>query len=228
MNHPAPSSEQTAPQAFRDTLAALAQIGLKVAQMIGHVADAETTLAETAAKAGAAEGASAMAASLAEAIEADRAAAAAGEMRHTVVARAQAVAAAYARVSRAIRLTILLAERLDRGWARGGAPDDRHAMAQRQIARGVADALRRETESDQPGAFTERLETLDTERGIGDRSTEAILAEIYNALGLDPARMTVSAPQPNKIRVTATNGLPRWTGPKPAWQARPPQRNPDG
>jgi hypothetical protein len=49
------------------------------------------------------------------AIEADRAAAAAAEARQTVVARTEAVARAFARVSRAICLTVLLAERLDCG-----------------------------------------------------------------------------------------------------------------
>ena len=101
MTHPAPqpNSTRTAPPAFRDALAELVQIGLRVARMVGRIADAETELAEAAAQAGAAEGASALASSLAEAIEADRAAAAAAEMRQTVVARTEAVAAAFARVA---------------------------------------------------------------------------------------------------------------------------------
>jgi hypothetical protein len=210
---PRPEPTATAPQELRDALAELTQIGLRVARMIGQVADAETALAESASQAGAAEGASALANSLAEAIEADRAAAAAAEMRHTVVARAQTVAAAFARVSRAIRLTVMLAERLDRGWARGGVPDDRHAMTRRQIARGIADATRRETEDERP-------EALDTEAGIGDRPTPEIIAEICRSLGLDPARMTLRSPLPNAISQAEANWA---TGAKPS-----PHRRPDG
>jgi hypothetical protein len=64
-----------------------------------------------------------------EAIEAYRATAAAA--RHTVVARADSVTEAFARVSRAVRLTVLLAERLDHGWARRGVSDNRRVMARR-------------------------------------------------------------------------------------------------
>jgi hypothetical protein len=192
-----PSETATAPQAFRDGLAELVQIGLRVARMVGQAADAETALAAAASEAGAAEGVSALATSLAEAIEADRAAAAAAEARQTVVARIEAVAGSFARVSRAIRLTILLAERLERGWARSGAADDRQAMAKRQIACAVADAIGREAEDDRgvlAAALRERLEALDTEAGIGDRPAQEIIGEICRALGLDPVRMVVRPP----------------------------------
>ena len=222
-----PDQTTPAPQGFRDALAELTQIGLRVARMIGQVADAETALAEAASQAGAAEGVSALAASLAEAIEADRAAAAAAETRHTVVARAQAVAAAYARVSRAIRLTVMLAERLDRGWARG-EPDDRHAMTRRQMARKVADTLGRETESERTGPRAERPETLDTEAGIANRPTEEIIAEICRMLGLDPVRMVLRSPLPAAISGTEANAAPASAGGKWGWPAPPLQRQPDG
>ncbi len=64
-----------------------------------------------------------------EAIEAYRATAAAA--RHTVVARAYSVTAAFARVARAVRLMVLLAERLDYGWVRRGVSDNRRFMARR-------------------------------------------------------------------------------------------------
>jgi hypothetical protein len=201
---PHPDDPTKAPQGFRDALAELVQMGLRVARMVTQVADAETAMAEAASQAGAAaEGASAMPTSLAEAMEADRALVAAAEARHSVVARAEAVAAAFALVSRAIRLTVLLAERLDRGWAQGGEPDDRQTMARRQIARGVADAIAAEAEGKRAAqlteALTERLEALDTEAGIGDRPTEEIIAEICRYLGLDPVRMTVRPPLPGAI-----------------------------
>jgi hypothetical protein len=206
------------------------QIGLKVARMVGQNADAETELAEAAAQAGATEDASALATSLAEAIEADRAAAAAAEMRQTVVVRTTAVAGAYARISRAIRLTIMLAERLDRGWARGGTADDRPTMAKRQIARGVQDAIAREAEGERADdltrALTERLETLET--AFGDRSAEEIIALICRDLGLDPARMTLKSPLPHAISVTDASSAAPPTMAAQNQAAHPPQRRPDG
>ncbi len=208
-------------------------MGLRVARMVTQVADAERATAEAAAQAGAAAaGASAMPASLAEAMEADRALVAAAEARHSVVARAEAVAAAFARVSRSIRLTILLAERLDRGWAQGGGPDDRKAMARRQIVRGVADAIAAEAEGKQAVQLTEalreRLEALDREAGIGDRPTEAIIAEICRSLGLDPVRMTVKSPLPDDISGPEMDAaFPRSRDGR-GWDARPPRRQPDG
>ena len=52
MLHPVPQTAQPtpAPLAFRDALAELVQIGLKVVRMVGQNADAETQLAEAAAK----------------------------------------------------------------------------------------------------------------------------------------------------------------------------------
>ncbi len=225
---PRPDQTATAPQAFRDALAELVQIGLRVARMVGQVADAETALADAAAQAGAAEGASALATSLAEAIEADRAAAAAAEARQTVVARVEAVAAAFRQVSRAIRMTVAQAERLDRGWARGGQADDRHAMAQRQIARGVEDAIAREAGGERAERLRETLtERPDWEDLLEDRSPEEVLAIICRYLGLDPVRMTVQSPLPKSISVPEMDGadpLPWGDG----WKLRPPQRPPDG
>jgi hypothetical protein len=228
---PSPSDDTaTAPQGFRDALAELVQIGLRVARMVGRIADAETALAEAAAQSGAAEGVSALATSLAEAIDADRAAAAAAEARHTVVARTEAVAAAFALVSRSVRLTISLAERLDRGWARGGALDDRHAGALRQMARGVADATGRkaggERASHLSGALTERPEAPDWEAGIGNRSAEEILRVICRGLGLDPVRMTLRSPLPDAMRATDMGGA---APPAEGGMERevPPPRRPD-
>jgi hypothetical protein len=226
---PRPDQTATAPQGFRDGLAELVQLGLRVARMVARVADAETELAEAASRAGVDEGVSALASSLAEAIEADRAAAAAAEMRQTVVARVEAVAGAFARVSRGIRLTVLLAERLDRGWARGREADDQHAMARRQIARGVADAMGREAEGERAvrltGAFADRLEALDTEAGVGDRSAEEIIGEICRDLGLDPARMTVRLPLGGTVSLGEAASMN--IGGR-GWPVRPPQRRPDG
>jgi CO dehydrogenase/acetyl-CoA synthase delta subunit len=139
---PRPDETAIAPPEFRDALADLVQMGLRVARMVGRIAEAETALAVAASQARVAEGASAMTASLTEAMKADRAAAAA-KARHDLVARTEVVAAAFAQVSHSIQLTVLLAERLDRGQARPSGVDNRHAKAMRQIARGVAEATGR-------------------------------------------------------------------------------------
>ena len=229
---PRPSEPTPAPQEFRDALAELVQIGLRVARMVGRSADAETALAEAASQAGVEEGVSPLAASLAEAIEADRAAAAAAEMRQTVVARTQAVAAAYAQASRGIRLTVLLVERLDRGWARGGTAGDQPAMTPRQNAREATDPIEREADRERAvsltRALTERLETLDRETGIGNRSNAEIIAEICRALGLDPARMTLRSPLGTAISVVDIGKAVPLNGGGSGWDARPLRRQPDG
>jgi hypothetical protein len=130
-------------------------------------------------------------------------------------------------------LTVLLAERLHRGWAQGVEPDDRHTMARRQIARGVADAIAAEAEGKRAAqlteALTERLEALDTESGIGNRPTEEIIAEICRYLGLDPVRMTVRPPLPGAISPVQAGGMaPRPGGREGFWEARPPRHQPDG
>ena len=190
---PASRHNATAPEPFRTALADLVQIGMSVARMVGEAAEAETALAKSAATASIADGVPALATSLAEAIEADQAAAAAGEARRAVIARTEIVAAAFARTARAIRRTIFLAERLDRGWARPTNADNRQAMARRQIARAVSDAIAGEAEGDRAERLTEslmeRLDSLDTLDDVTSRPAEDIIRDICRDLGLDPARM---------------------------------------
>jgi hypothetical protein len=222
---------QPAPPEIRDALSEIVQIGLRVARMIGEVADAETALAKSAADIRVAEGVSPMATSLAEAIEADRATAAAAEARHSVVARAEAIAAAFARVSRAIRLTVAMLERLDRGWARGRRVDDRIAMAKRQIARGVNDAITREAEGERAEdlreRLTERLDSEDWEDLLENHDPQEVIDIICRQMGLDPVRMTVRSPLPGIIKPAAMEGVVPRAG--SARQARPPpQWPPDG
>jgi hypothetical protein len=188
--NPSRSDDPRGPEPFRLALAELVQIGMSVARMIGRAAEAETALADAAASATAADGASPVATSLAEAIEADRAASAAAEARRDVAARTAMVAAAFTQVSRAIRRTVWLAERLDRGWARPGGADTRHAMARRQIVRAVGDAIAGEPDAEALyESLRERLDSLDTLDEIGDRPADDIIRDICRDLGVDPARL---------------------------------------
>ena len=247
MNAAPPQPEQTAraPQGFRDALAEMVQIGLSVARMVGRVAEAETAACEAAARLSDPAD-EAVASTLAEAIDRDQAYAAAAEARHTAVARAETIAGAFARVSRSVRLTVAMAERIDRSWARRGAADDQAAMARRQVVRGVAEAIEREvgceagrdagsetagreTERERlTEAFAERLERLDEGFALGDRPAEEIITEICRDLGVDPARMTVRPPLPEAARFTRAHGIAPPDGANWRWEAGPPPRPPDG
>jgi hypothetical protein len=229
---PHPDETARAPEGFREALAELVQLGLSVARLVGRVAEAEAALADAAAQIAAADGVSPLAESLAQAIEADRAAAAAAEARHTVVARAQIISVEFARVSRAVRLTVLLAERLDRGWATRGKADNRFAMARRQIARGVEDAIGREADGERAEQLTEalaeRLESLDIENELANHPAEEIIRKISRELGLAAAQMTACAPVRDEASPTETGEAAPFTDGIMAWAAGPPSRQPDG
>ena len=93
--------------------------------------------------------------------------------------------AAYERVSRAMRRSVLLAQRLD---APGRAPAPGRAALRRQIIRSVEDAIQRETDDEAAEAlhaeFLERLDGPDVLEDVGDRPVEAIIADICRDLGL--------------------------------------------
>jgi hypothetical protein len=235
MNKTAPrSTEPTpAPPEIRDALVELVQLGRRVARMVTDVADAEAALAKAAAEIRVAEGVSPMAASLAEAIESDRASAAAAEARRDVAARAVAIAAAFTRVARSIRLTAAMLERCDRGWARARPADDRKAMARRQIARGVADAITRTAEGEEAEQLrerlTERLDSPDWEDLLEDRDPQEVIDIICRDIGLDPVRMNVRSPLPGIIKQAEMAGVvpPAGSG-RRGWQAPKPPPPPDG
>ena len=235
-----PDETVRAPEGYRSALAELVQIGLSVARMVGRAAEAETAAAEAAARVSVAEGVlETVASSLAEAIEQDRAFAAAAEARHTVVARAETIAGAFAKVARSVRLTVALAERADRGWARRNAADDGPAMARRQVARGVAEVIERRLAGSEAGgretererlteALEERLERLDEEATLGRLPAEEIITGICRDLGLDAARMLVTPPFPEAGRFKNADGIAPPDGAHWTWDPGPPWRKPEG
>ena len=226
---PRPDLIARAPEAFRDALAELVQIGLSVARMAGRAAEAETAAAEAAAQLSIGDDVPAVATSLAEAIEQDRAYAAASEARHTVVARAEIITGIFAKVSRSIRLTVAMAERLDRGWARRSAADDRDAMARRQVARQVAEVIEHQADSERAERLTEALtERLDTEDELAGRPVEEVVTEICRDLGLDAARMRVRPPLKEAARFTDEDGVAPAAGANWTWEGGPASRRPDG
>jgi len=149
-----------------------------------------------------------------------------------VVARADVVTRAFARIARCIRLTMAQAERLDRGWARPTRSDDRRAMAKRQIARGVADVIAREAEGERAErlteSLTERLDSPDWEDEFEDRPAEEVIAIICRDLGLDPVRNTVKSPIPGAISPADVEAAGLRPAGRPGWTTPPPHRRPDG
>ena len=230
-----PDETAPAPQAFRSALAELVQIGMSIARMLGQVAEAEAALAVAAPQAVAQTMAGVdnahLAGSLAEAIEVGRAADAAIAAQQTVAARAETISRAFRLVSRSVRMTVLLAERLDRGWARRSVADDRHAMARRQIARAVADAIGQEASGERAErlseALAERVETLDVEIELSRRPVEEVINGICLDLGLDAARMTVMPPVRGAglVEQTVSELLDDGGG---GWDCGPERRPPDG
>ena len=247
MNTASARTDETAraPEGYRSALAELVQIGLSVARMVGRAAEAETVAAEAAARVSVEDGVrDTVASSLAEAIEQDRAYAAAAEARSTVVTRAETIAGAFAKVARSVRLTVAMAERADRGWARRNAADDGPAMARRQVARGVAEVIERTLAGSEGGghegggretererlteALEERLERLDEEAALGHVPAEEIITGICRDLGLDAARMLVTPPFAKAGRFRKADGIAPPEGAHWTWYPGPPWRQPDG
>lgn len=182
-----------APDAYRDGLAELFAIGLTVARMVGETAQAEIEKAVIAAKVRK----QADARHLNEALEMDKVLADAGTPE-MAIQRTEAVAAAYNQVARAVRRTALLAERFERGWATRPVADDSHAMAKRQILRGVAEAIEttepRERADRLSEALAERMDSPEMAEEIGNRPAEEIIAAVCRDLGVDVGRMGAVEP----------------------------------
>ena len=223
LSEPAPAP---APAAFRDALAELVAIGMTVARMVGRAAEHEIALAASPSPIDVDP--LPVAETLDQAIAADRAYAEAATARETALGRSEAIAGSFERVSRAVRRTVLLAERLERGWARHGLRDDREGLARRQVARGVADAIARGADAERVERLTElAAERLDSLDDVGGRPAEEIIAEICRDLGLDVVRGTVKAPDlgPMDASFSSESGLGTASA---VGSAGPAWRRPDG
>ena len=103
-------------------------------------------------------------------------------------ARVAAAGLTFERVSRAVRRTAALMRRIECGWPRRGGSDDRRAMARRQVARSVGEAITRRADGDAAERLfddlVERLDALELDGGLEDRPAEVIVAAICRELGL--------------------------------------------
>ena len=96
-------------------------------------------------------------ASLAEAADAGRAADAITAATGPAAPRLALLSRAMDRLTRSLRYTIALKQRLQAGWPRPRAADDRPAMLRRQVARGVTSMIRHAAPGEENAEPAERL-----------------------------------------------------------------------
>ena len=172
---------------LRDALLELVSLGLRIARVAAEVAEAEGRVVAVVA---AGLPASVDAGSLAEAQEAGSAVDAAGLALAQASPRIGAAARGYDRAARAVRRTVALVQRLDRGWVPRGGADDHAAMVRRQVARTVGERITRHADGEAAERLfddlAERLEALERDGGL-DGAADLVIAAICRDLGLPEA-----------------------------------------
>ncbi len=124
----------------------------------------------------------------------------------TTAAMAQAVphtntlARALDQLSRSLRRTLALKQRIQAGWPRARAADDRPAMLRRQVARGVTTMIRHAADGDAAERlFDDLYERLDDPAWADDLQSlpvEEVVRRICRDLGLVTAALPRLAAQP--------------------------------
>ena len=141
------------------TLAELIALSMRAARVVTHLLEVEAAAVDVAAT-GLPE-AGRPPASLAEAAAEGQTADAVAAAMAQAVPRAEILARALDRLSRSVRRSIALRQRLQAGWPRAGS-DNRATMVRRQVARGVADRIRQQAEGEAAERlFDELAERLD-------------------------------------------------------------------
>ncbi len=171
--------------ALREALLALVGFGVRIAQVAAEVAEAEArivAIVTSGLPTGLAD-----AGSLAEAQQSGLVVDAADLALAQASPRIAAASQSFERVSRAVRRTAALVQRLDTGWPRWGGSDDRHAMARRHVARSVGEMIARQAQGEAAERLFddlgERLDALEMDGGL-DRPAEELIAAICRDLGL--------------------------------------------
>ena len=164
----------------------LASLGMRAARVVTRLMEIEQAVAEVVASCLPAPGH--QPASLGEAatagLDIDAVTAAMGQ----AVPRVEVLARAFDRVSRSVRRTVALIERMKAGWPRAASADDRQAMLRRQVARGVAEVIRRESDGEAAERLfddlAERLDDPDVAAEIGVLPEQEVVRRICRGLGL--------------------------------------------
>ena len=170
---------------FNATLAELVALGMRGARVVTRMMEIEQAVADVMA-AGLPE-ASAIPASLGEALAGGQGVDAVVAAMAEAVPRVEALARALDRLSRAVRRSVALIQRMEAGWPRASA-DDRQAMVRRQVARGVAEVIRQTADGEAAERLfddlAERLDDPAIEAEIGVLPVEEIVRRICRDLGL--------------------------------------------
>ena len=111
------------------------------------------------------------------------------EVMAAAVPRVAKLAHALERVSRLVRRAVALRQRMQAGWPRARMADDRPAMVRRQVKRGVAEVIRRVSDSEETAErlfddLYDRLEDPALEQALLDWPVVEIVRQICRELGL--------------------------------------------
>ena len=167
-------------------LAELASLGMRAARVVTRLMEIEREAADVVASWLPAPGG--QPASLSEAVASGQDVDAVTAAMAQAVPRAEVLARALDRVSRSVRRTVALIERMKAGWPRAAPADDRQAMLRRQVARGVAEVIRRESDGEAAerlfDELAERLDDPGVMAEIGVLPEEEVVRRICRDLGL--------------------------------------------
>ena len=177
-------------------LAELASLGMRAARVVTRLMEIEQAAAEVVASYLPAPGHQPD--SLREAEAAGRDVDAVTAAMAQAVPRAEVLARAFDRVSRSVRRTVALIERMKAGWSPARSADDRQAMLRRQVAHGVAEVIRRESDGEAAERLfddlAERLDDPGVAAEIGVLPEQEVVRRICRDLGL--AMSAIRTPPP--------------------------------
>jgi hypothetical protein len=185
-------SDQTSPPkppdaapAFEAELSELVSLGMRGARVVTRMMEIEHQAAEIVAAS--LPEAAAIPGSLGEALAGGQGVDTAVAAMAEAVPRVEVLARSLDRLSRAVRRSVALMQRMQAGWPRAAA-DDRQAMVRRQVARGVAEVIRRESSGEAAERLfddlAERLENPALETEIGVLPVQDVVRRICRDLGL--------------------------------------------
>ena len=167
-------------------LVELASLGMRAARIVTRLMEMEHNTAEVVASWLPAPGG--QPASLSEATIAGQGVDSVTAALAQAVPRVEVLVRAFDRVSRSVRRSVALIERMKAGWPRAPSADDRQAMLRRQVARGVTEVIRRESDGEAAERLfddlAERLDDPAVVAEIGVLPEQEVVRRICRDLGL--------------------------------------------
>jgi hypothetical protein len=186
-----------APRTHDTMLSELASLGMRAARVVTRLMEIELEAAEIIASW--LPELHGEAASLGEAVAAGAGVDAVNAATVKAVPRIEALARALDRLSRSVRRSIGLQQRIEAGWPRAGS-DDRMAMMRRQVARGVSEAIRREADGETAERLFDELALRLDDPGLDAETLampmEAVVRRICHELGLVAGALKATLPDP--------------------------------